>query len=67
MNIFNPIWTGLFAHLKRLVGGGGAFWPTSLLGYFKSEDDETWYGYTMGRDLYKLTKPFDDVNVMLIL
>ena len=24
---FNPIWTGLFANLKRLFFGGGAFWP----------------------------------------
>ena len=31
--IINPIWTGLFANLKRLRGGGGGG---------KSEDDETW-------------------------
>ena len=59
LDYFNPIWTGLFANLKRL--GGGHF------GYFKSENGETCQGYTMGRDLYKLTKNFDDVIVILIL
>ena len=33
----------------------------SYLGYFKSDDDGTWYGHTIGRNLYKLTKLFDDV------
>ena len=38
---FNPIWTGLFANLKRL---GGPFCPPPppYLGYFRSDDDETW-------------------------
>ena len=35
LDYFNPIWTGLFANLKRLGGGGGHF------GYFKSENGET--------------------------
>ena len=52
INRFNPIWTGFFANLKEV-------------GYFKLEDDETWY--TMGRIIYKLTKKIDDVIVMLIL
>ena len=27
MDAVNPIWTGLFANLNRLRGGGGAKWP----------------------------------------
>ena len=34
------IWSGLFANLKRL--GGGGIMPPSELGYFKSYDNETW-------------------------
>ena len=49
----NPIWTGLFGNLKRL--GEGANVP-SKLSHFKSDYDKTWCGYTMGRNLYKLTK-----------
>ena len=37
--LFNPMWSGLFANLKRL-GGGGEMAPSEL-GYFKSDDDET--------------------------
>ena len=39
MNLLNAIWTGLFANLKRLGGGGGMPLLTWL---FKSDDDETW-------------------------
>ena len=38
-----------------------------LTRYFKSDDDEPWSGYTMSRNLYKLTKKIDDVIVLLIL
>ena len=36
----NPIWTGLFANLKRR--GRGAFGHPSYIGYFKSDENETW-------------------------
>ena len=60
---FNPIWTGLFANLKRLEGGMSPSYP----GYFNSDDNETWLGYTMGRNHYKLMESFDNVVVVLIL
>ena len=59
----NPIWTGLFADLKRL--GGGAKWPPpnvaiSTQMIMKLGNDILWVDY-------KLTKNFDDVIVTLIL
>ena len=53
---FNPIWTGFFANLKRLGGGGGGQKASSKLSFFKSDDNETWQGYTMGKSLYNLRK-----------
>ena len=50
---------------KRLWGRGGG--GQNALGYFKSDDDETWHGYSMSRNLYKFTKIFGDVIAMLIL
>ena len=32
--------------------------PPKKLGYFKSDGDETWQAYTMGRNIYKLIKIF---------
>ena len=51
----------LFSNLKRPGGGGGK------IGYFKSDDDETWCGHTMDGNLFKLVKIFDDVIIILML
>ena len=42
------IWTGVFEQLGK-TGGGGKLPLHSKLTYFKSEDDETLYGYTMSK------------------
>ena len=39
-------------------GGQNAPLPVLILTLQKSDDDETWKGYSMGRNLYKLTKKF---------
>ena len=55
-NRLNPIWTGLFAILKRL-GGILVLPPTLAVSNQK----------TMNRNLYKSIKMFDNVIIMLIL
>ena len=59
----NPIWTGLFANIKRL----GHFAPPPNLAISSQMMMKLGKDYTMGRNLYRLTKIFDDVIVMLIL
>ena len=71
MNPNNPVFFQIrqimTAFNKKLgTGGGGAVGQNApQLGYFKSDYDETWY--TMGRNLFKLGKSFDDVIVISML
>ena len=58
--IFNPIWTGLFANLKRLRG---AILPPPPLNLTISSQKTM----KLGNYGQELTKIFDDVIIMLIL
>ena len=46
----NGLGLGFLSTWKDWVGGGQM--PPSELSYLKSDDDETWYGYTTGKNVW---------------